>query len=138
MLTFRIAITATVMAFITVLAACLIFIQVATYRAATAAAAAAAMDAASTNTLNRLEAEVSAVDTSFASWHQIPLSPTRMTGARSVPQLLFSKLRCTNCRRQTASMSATTTGVGCKSGASMSSAQRNAGGWGHRPAGPQS
>ena len=63
MLTFRIAITATVMAFITVLAACLIFIQVATYRAATAAAAAAAMDAASTNTLNRLEAEVSAVGT---------------------------------------------------------------------------
>ena len=63
MLTFRIAITATVMAFITVLAACLIFIQVATYCAATAAASGSCYGSASTNTLNRLEAEVSAVGT---------------------------------------------------------------------------
>ena len=59
MLTFRIAITAAVMAFITALAACLIFIQIATFHAAAGAAASAAMDAASANTLNRLEAEVS-------------------------------------------------------------------------------
>jgi adenylate cyclase len=59
MLTFRIAITAAVMAFITALTACLIFIQVATFHAAAGAAASAAMDAASANTLSRLEAEVS-------------------------------------------------------------------------------
>jgi adenylate cyclase len=59
MLTFRIAITAAVMAFVTGLAACLILIQIATFHAAARAAASAAMDAASTNTLNRLEAEVS-------------------------------------------------------------------------------
>jgi len=59
MLTFRIAITAAVMAFITALTACLIFIQIATYHAAAREAASAAMDAASANTLSRLEAEVS-------------------------------------------------------------------------------
>jgi adenylate cyclase len=59
MLTFRIAITAAVMAFITALAACLILIQIATFHAAARAAASAAMDAASANTLGRLEAEVS-------------------------------------------------------------------------------
>jgi adenylate cyclase len=59
MLTFRIAITAAVMAFITALTACLILIQIATFHAAARAAASAAMDAASANTLNRLEAEVS-------------------------------------------------------------------------------
>ena len=59
MLTFRIAITAAVMAFITALTACLIFIQLATFHAAAKAAASAAMDAASANTLNRLEADVS-------------------------------------------------------------------------------
>jgi adenylate cyclase len=58
MLTFRIAITAAVMAFITALTACLIFIQLATFHAAARAAAAAAMGAASANTLNRLEADV--------------------------------------------------------------------------------
>jgi adenylate cyclase len=47
------------MAFITALTACLIFIQLATFHAAARAAASAAMDAASANTLNRLEADVS-------------------------------------------------------------------------------
>ena len=46
------------MAFITALAACLIFIQLATFHAAARAAAAAAMGAASANTLSRLEADV--------------------------------------------------------------------------------
>jgi adenylate cyclase len=59
MLTYRIAITAAVLAFVTALTACLIFIQVATFHAAARAAATAAMDAASGNTLSRLEAEVS-------------------------------------------------------------------------------
>jgi adenylate cyclase len=63
MLTFRIAITAAVMAFITALTACLLFIQVATFHAAARAAASAAMDAASANTLSRLEAEVSELTT---------------------------------------------------------------------------
>ena len=63
MLTFRIAITAAVMAFITALTACLIFIQIATFHAAARAAASAAMDAASANTLSRLEAEVSELNT---------------------------------------------------------------------------
>ena len=58
-MTFRIAITAAVMAFITALTGCLIFIQIATFHAAARAAASAAMDAASANTLNRLEADVS-------------------------------------------------------------------------------
>jgi adenylate cyclase len=58
MVTFRIAITAVVMAFIIVLAACLIFIQIATFRASARAAASAALDAASANTLSRLEADV--------------------------------------------------------------------------------
>ncbi len=63
MLTFRIAITAAVMAFVTALTACLIFIQIATFHAAARAAASAAMDAASANTLSRLEAEVSELST---------------------------------------------------------------------------
>src|SRR6516164_2883207 len=63
MLTFRIAITAAVMAFITALTACLIFIQLATFHAAARAAASAAMDAASANTLGHLEAEVSELNT---------------------------------------------------------------------------
>src|SRR5580704_7233872 len=63
MLTFRIAITAAVMAFITALTACLIFIQIATFHAAARAAASAAMDAASANTLSRLEAQVSELTT---------------------------------------------------------------------------
>ena len=63
MLTFRIAITAAVMVFITALTACLILIQVATFHAAARAAASAAMDAASANTLSRLEAEVSELNT---------------------------------------------------------------------------
>ena len=58
MVTFRIAITAAVMAFIIVLAACLIFIQIATFRGSARAAASAALDAASANTLSRLEADV--------------------------------------------------------------------------------
>jgi hypothetical protein len=45
------------------LTACLIFIQIATFRAAARAAASAAMDAASANTLSRLEAEVSELST---------------------------------------------------------------------------
>ncbi|HEX3520511.1 MAG TPA: hypothetical protein VHT52_00240, partial [Stellaceae bacterium] len=63
MLTFRIAITAAVMAFVTALTACLIFIQIATFHAAARAAASAAMDAASANTLSRLQAEVSELNT---------------------------------------------------------------------------
>jgi adenylate cyclase len=59
MLTFRIAITAAVMAFITALTACLIFIQLATFHAAARAAASAAMDSASANTLSRLDTDVS-------------------------------------------------------------------------------
>ena len=59
MLTFRIAITAAVMAFIIALMACLIFIQTATFHAAAKAAASAAMDTASANALSRLQAEVS-------------------------------------------------------------------------------
>jgi adenylate cyclase len=63
MVTFRIAITAAVMAFITALTACLIFIQLATFHAAARAAASAAMDAASAYTLGHLEAEVSELNT---------------------------------------------------------------------------
>jgi adenylate cyclase len=63
MLTFRIAITAAVMAFVTALTVSLVFIQIATFHAAAKAAASAAMDAASANTLSRLEAEVSQLNT---------------------------------------------------------------------------
>src|SRR5580700_2386337 len=63
MLTFRIAITAAVMTFLTALAACLIFVQIATYHAAADEAASAAMDAASANTLSHLEAQVSELST---------------------------------------------------------------------------
>ena len=63
MLTFRIAITAAVMVLITALTACLIFIQIATFHAAARAAASAAMDAASANTLSRLEADLSELST---------------------------------------------------------------------------
>ena len=59
MFTFRIAITAAVMTFITALTACLILIQSATFHAAAREAASAAMNAASANTLSRLEAQVS-------------------------------------------------------------------------------
>ena len=59
MLTFRIAITAAVMAFILALTASLVIIQVATFHVAAREAASAAMDAASANTLSRLEAQVS-------------------------------------------------------------------------------
>jgi adenylate cyclase len=59
MITFRIAVTAAVMAFVMALAACLILIQIATFHAAAREAASAAMDAASANTLSRLEADVS-------------------------------------------------------------------------------
>jgi len=59
MTTFRIAITTAVMAFVTALTASLMFIQIATFHAAARAAASAAMDAASVNTLNRIEDEVS-------------------------------------------------------------------------------
>ena len=62
-MTFRIAITAAVMAFVTALTVSLIFIQIATFHAAARAAASAAMDAASANTLSRLEAEVSQLNT---------------------------------------------------------------------------
>ena len=59
MLTFRIAITAAVMAFITALTASLVFTELGTFHAVARAAASAAMDAASASTLSRLEAEVS-------------------------------------------------------------------------------
>ena len=58
MLTFRIAITAAVMAFITAVVACLIFIQIATFHAAATAAASAAMDAASRNSRTQFDAEL--------------------------------------------------------------------------------
>src|SRR5215472_14630443 len=61
MLTFRIAITTAVIAFIVALTACLVFIQLETFHAAARAAASAAMDAASAHTLSRLETEVSAL-----------------------------------------------------------------------------
>jgi hypothetical protein len=51
------------MAFVTALTACLTFIQIATFHAEARAAASAAMDAASANTLSRLEAEVSELST---------------------------------------------------------------------------
>jgi hypothetical protein len=59
MLTFRIAITVAVMAFIMALTACLILILVATFHSAASEAASAVMDAASANTLSRLEAQIS-------------------------------------------------------------------------------
>src|SRR5262249_30256222 len=61
MLTFRVAITTAVMAFIAVLGASLILIQIATFHAAARAAASAAMEAASANTLSRLNADVAAL-----------------------------------------------------------------------------
>jgi len=61
MLSFRIAITGAVIAFIAVLAACLIVIQIVTFDASAKAAASAGMDAASANTLGRLEADVAAL-----------------------------------------------------------------------------
>ncbi len=60
-MTFRTTITLAVLAFITALAACLIVIQILTFRAAAEAAASASMDAASANALGRLEAELSEV-----------------------------------------------------------------------------
>jgi adenylate cyclase len=63
MLTFRIAITTAVMAFIAALTGCLIFIQIATFHAAAREAASAVMEAASANTLSRLEAQVSDLST---------------------------------------------------------------------------
>ena len=63
MLTFRIAITAAVMTFVTALTACLIFSQLATFHEAARAAASAAMDGASASTLRSLEAEVSELST---------------------------------------------------------------------------
>jgi adenylate cyclase len=59
MLTFRVAITTAVIAFIIVLTASLVFTELKTFHAVARAAASAAMDAASTNTLSRLEAELS-------------------------------------------------------------------------------
>jgi adenylate cyclase len=63
LLTFQIAITAAVLAFVAALAACLLVIQVATFHRAARAAASAAMAAASANTLNRLEADVAQLGT---------------------------------------------------------------------------
>ncbi|MBV9484178.1 adenylate/guanylate cyclase domain-containing protein [Bradyrhizobium sp.] len=62
MLTFRIAITAAVISFITALTASLVFTELETSDAVTRAAASGAMDAASANTLGRLEAEVSGLN----------------------------------------------------------------------------
>jgi adenylate cyclase len=61
MLTFRVSLTAAVLAFVTALAACLISIQIATFHAAARSTAAAAMDAASGDTLRRIEARVAEV-----------------------------------------------------------------------------
>ncbi|GLR89053.1 adenylate/guanylate cyclase domain-containing protein [Bradyrhizobium iriomotense] len=59
MLTFRIAITTAVIAFTTAATALLVFTELKTSHAVARAAASAAMDAASANTLSRLEAELS-------------------------------------------------------------------------------
>jgi len=125
LLTFRIAITAAVMAFITALAACLIFIQLATFHAAARAAAAAAMGAASANTLSRLEADVAELS-SLVRVLSTPLLPTAMTGARRTMQSSSSKPHCMNCHRPIAFMSATTTVAGCRSDASTFSTRRSA------------
>ena len=61
-LTFRVAITAAVLAIITALTASLTFIQLETFHAAARAAASAAMDAASANTLSRLEGDISEIN----------------------------------------------------------------------------
>src|SRR5262249_27330933 len=61
MLTFRVAITTAVIAFITAMTASWVFTELGTFHAVARAAASAAMDAASANTLSRLEAEVSAL-----------------------------------------------------------------------------
>ena len=58
-LTFKVAITAAVLAIITALTASLTFIQLETFHAAARAAASAAMDAASANTLSRLTGDIS-------------------------------------------------------------------------------
>ncbi|HMF24576.1 MAG TPA: adenylate/guanylate cyclase domain-containing protein [Pseudolabrys sp.] len=61
-LTFRVAITAAVLAIITALTASLTFIQLETFHAAARAAASAAMDAASANTLSHLEGDISGLN----------------------------------------------------------------------------
>ena len=80
MLTFKVAITAAVMAFLTALTLCLIFIQIATYHAAAGEAASAAMDAASARTLSYLEAqlvEVAAVVRVLSTNHSLANSDDR-------------------------------------------------------------
>jgi hypothetical protein len=125
MLTFRTAITTAVMAFITALTACLILIQIATFHAAAKAAASAAMDAASANTLRRLEAEVSELSTLVRVLSSNLLSPIRTTGARPTAQSFSSRPRCRNCRRRIASTSGTITVAGRKSGGSTPSTRRS-------------
>ena len=126
MLTFRIAITAAVMAFITALTASLVFTELGTFHAVARAAASAAMDAASASTLSRLEVEVSGLSSVVDVLSSNPLSPTPMTGARKIVRSSSSKLLCTSCRRRIASISGTKTVAGFKSGASMSWAQWSA------------
>src|SRR3954452_10987190 len=59
LLTFRTTITVAVMTVLSALAACLILIQIISFRAATREAASAFMDAASGNAVNRLEGQMS-------------------------------------------------------------------------------
>ena len=59
LLTLRATITVAVMTVVSALAACLILIQIISFRAATREAASAFMDAASANAVNRLEGQVS-------------------------------------------------------------------------------
>ena len=59
LLTFRTTITVAVMTVVSALAACLILIQIISFRAATREAASAFMDAASANAVNRLEGQMS-------------------------------------------------------------------------------
>jgi adenylate cyclase len=73
MFTFRIAITAAVIAFITTLTASLIFIQLETFHSAARAAASAAMDSASANTLSRLEADISGLSSAVDLLSSTPL-----------------------------------------------------------------
>jgi adenylate cyclase len=73
MFTFRIAITAAVIAFIAALAACLILIQLETFHSAARAAASAAMDSASANTLSRLEVDMSGLSSAVELLSATPL-----------------------------------------------------------------
>jgi adenylate cyclase len=129
MLTFRIAITAAVMGFVAALSACLILIQVATFHVAAKAAASAAMDAASANTLNRLEDQISQLSTLvrvLASNPSLADSDIRSEGDGAIH--LFKTALHELPQADSFSMSVTTMVAGYKSGGSIPSTQQSAGG----------